>query len=171
MPVWEWQEIQKVLWAMMHIRPAHASDAQIIARVVRAAQINPFDLDWRRFLVAEDDGPSTSFRMIVGIGQVKPHSNGSRELASLAVIPARQGQGIGSALVRALLVRERGDVFLMCRDALESYYARFGFRRVERDGMTPYFRRITRLMSVFARVAGRRGIVMKRERRTSDDKG
>jgi N-acetylglutamate synthase-like GNAT family acetyltransferase len=150
---------------LMNIRPAQAADQKTIERIVRDAGINPLSLDWHRFVIAEDnDAPSTSLR-IVGVGQIKPHGDGSRELASLAVIPERQGRGIGSAIVRALLARERGTVFLMCRRELESYYARFGFRRIEREEMTPYFRRITRLMDMLARVTGRRGIVM------TNDKG
>ena len=49
---------------------------------------------WPNFVVAEDGGT------IVGIGQVKTHGDGSRELASIAVIPARQSQGIGGRLSR-----------------------------------------------------------------------
>ncbi|HZQ09675.1 MAG TPA: GNAT family N-acetyltransferase, partial [Anaerolineae bacterium] len=99
-------------------------------------QINPFDLDWQRFLVAEENGK------IVGVGQVKPHPDGSRELASIAVIPSCQGQGIGSNLVRALLARGHDTLFLTCRAPLEAYYARFGFRRATDQELPPHFRRI-----------------------------
>ncbi len=78
---------------------------------MRRARLNPFDLDWRRFLVAEQDS------QIAGMVQVGPHSDGSRELASLAVLPAQQGQGTGGALIGALLERERGPLHLMCRNA------------------------------------------------------
>ena len=154
---------------MIQIRPATQSDQKTIERIVREANINPMSLDWRRFLVAEDDVPSTEFtlrneglRMIVGVGQVKPHDDGSRELASIAVIPEHQRQGIASEIIRALLANERGDLYLICRDELESFYERFGFWRIGPKEMPPYFRTIIRVISIFARVVGRRGIVMKR---------
>jgi N-acetylglutamate synthase-like GNAT family acetyltransferase len=135
----ERQKIQKVLWSLMRLRSATQADQPTIIRIVRDAQINPLDLDWRRFVVAEDDG------RVVGVGQTKSHSDGSRELASIAVIPERRGQGIGGEIIRHLLAKENGDVYLTCRSQLEAYYTRFGFRRIERDAMTPYFRRITRV--------------------------
>jgi N-acetylglutamate synthase-like GNAT family acetyltransferase len=146
-----------IIWlGAVKIRPATAADQSTITRMIRAAGINPMSLDWRRFLVMEDDGK------IVGIGQIKIHGDGSRELASLAVIPARQGQAIGSALVRALLAGTSGAIYLTCRRTLETYYARFEFRRIEREEMTPYFRRIMRLARVFmVLVPGPGLIVMK----------
>lgn len=116
------------------IRPARAKERWTIRRIVWRAQINPFDLNWRRFLVAEENGK------IVGVGQVKPHRDGSRELASIAVGPLHQGQGIGSDLVRALLAREHDTLFLACRAPLEAFYARFGFRRATDHELPSYFR-------------------------------
>lgn len=144
------------------IRPAVQRDQAAIKAIVRAARINPLDLDWQRFLVAEDSG------QIVGVGQVKPHRDGSRELASIAVVPERQRQGIGGTIIRALLGRETGPLYLMCEDHLETYYVRFGFRRVGADNMSPYFRRMSRLAKVFTLLASVvtrqriRVIVMKR---------
>jgi amino-acid N-acetyltransferase len=117
------------------IRPARAEDQFAITAIVRAARITPWDLDWRRFLLAQW-GPD-----VIGVGQVKPHADGSRELASIAVVPEWQGQGVGSALVRALLARETGPLYLMCNAHNESYYWRFGFRRLGLDAMPVYFRR------------------------------
>jgi predicted N-acetyltransferase YhbS len=147
---------------MMNIRPATAAEQATITAIVRAARINPRDLDWRRFLVAEQGG------QIVGVVQVRPHGDGSRELASLAVLPEQQGQGIGAALVGALLERERGPLDLMCMDQMAGYYTRFGFRRLARQELLPYFRRITRIARVIdliARLGGRRVqmVVMRRE--------
>jgi amino-acid N-acetyltransferase len=104
------------------IRPATFEDAATIKRMVRGAGLDPMSLYWPNFLVAEVDGKT------IGIGQVKPYTN-SRELGSLVVLGRYRGQGVGSALIRALIARESGDLFLLCRERLESYYARFGFRR------------------------------------------
>jgi N-acetylglutamate synthase-like GNAT family acetyltransferase len=143
---------------MMHLRPAIASDQPTITRMIHDAGINPMSLDWHRFLIAEDDG------QIIGVGQIKVHGDGSRELASLAVIPSRQGQGIGGEIIRALLANETGTMYLTCRQGLETYYARFGFRRIALDEMPPYFRRLMRLAKVFITLARAEGpIVMKRD--------
>ena len=148
----------------MNFRPAAESDQKTITRMIHDAGINPMSLDWKRFIIAEDnDAPSTSLR-IIGIGQIKVHGDSSRELASLAVIPARQGQGIGGAIIRELLSKETGVLYLTCRAQLETYYARFGFRRVERDEMSPYFRRLMRLAGIVMTLARGNGpIVMKRD--------
>jgi N-acetylglutamate synthase-like GNAT family acetyltransferase len=141
----------------MHLRPAIASDQPTITRMIHDAGINPMSLEWPRFVVAEDNDET------VGIAQIKVHGDGSRELASLAVIPSRQRQGIGSEIIRALLAKETGVLYLTCRAQLETYYARFGFRRIGTDEMTPYFRRLMRLAGIFMTLARGEGpIVMKR---------
>ena len=93
-----------------------------IRRMVRAAGLDPLSLHWPNFSVAEKGG------RVIGVGQVKPY-RGARELGSLVVLKPHRGHGIGSAIVRALIEREPGDLFLLCQDRLESYYAQFGFRR------------------------------------------
>lgn len=141
----------------MNIRPATQLDQPTITRIIHDAGINPMSLDWRRFLVAEDGGA------IIGIGQVKPHGDGSRELASIAVISSRRGQGIARAIIDELLSRESGAVYLTCRDKLESFYTRFGFRKIAHNEMPPDLRRLMRLARVFGALRGVKIIVMKRE--------
>ena len=121
------------------IRPAIETDQPVIRAIIRAAFINRTGLDWRRFLLAEDQG------RIVGVGQVKPHADGSRELASLAVIPEYQGQKVGSKLVQALLAREQGRIYLFCIAKLAGYYAQFGFKLVQRTDLPPSLARLHRL--------------------------
>jgi len=101
---------------------------------------------------------------MVGMGQVKSHGDGSRELASIAVVPPRQGEGIGTAVIQALLAREPGVVLhLSCRRELEGYYQRFGFARLEPASYPPYFRRTTLLASQITRFFGIHLLVMRRE--------
>jgi GNAT superfamily N-acetyltransferase len=123
----------------VRIRPATAADQAEITRIGRSSPIAPFGLRWRHFLVAEDRG------RIVGMGQVKQHGDGSRELASIAVIGEYRHKGVASAIINALLAREAGAVYLVCRDALETFYHRFGFVTVGRDELPPYFRRLARI--------------------------
>ena len=141
----------------MTIRAATEADQPTIRRLIKEANLNRMSLRWPNFVVAEEDGA------VVGIGQVKAHGDGSRELASLAVVPPRQGQGIGSMLIKELLARERGVVHLTCRSQLQHYYERFGFRRLEPAEFPPYFRRMIPIINLVARFLGTQILVMKRE--------
>lgn len=127
----------------MNLRLATAQDQKTIERMIHNAGINPMSLDWQRFVIAEDND------QVIGIGQIKQHGDGSHELASIAVIPERRGQGIARKIIEHLLTQETGAVYLTCRSQLESFYARFGFRRIEQNEMPPYFRRIIRLTNLF----------------------
>lgn len=94
-------------------------------------------LNWQRFLIAVDEQGE-----MIGCGQIKPHGDGSRELASIAVMPERQGQGIGKTIIEALLEDASLPIYLTCRDSIETYYHQFGFQAVAYDQMPPYFKRI-----------------------------
>ena len=63
-------------------------------------------LDWRHFIIAVDPE-----NQLIGCGQIKPHRDGSSELASIAVQPEYQGQGIGKALIERLLSETRAPLF------------------------------------------------------------
>ena len=60
------------------------------------------------------------------------------QLSPLGVLPEYQGQGHGSALVRASLdaVRERGEPALIL-EGNPKYYGRFGFVRADELGLLP----------------------------------
>jgi GNAT superfamily N-acetyltransferase len=126
----------------VRIRVATAADQAEITRIGRSSPITPFGLRWRRFLVAEDH---ENQGRIVGMGQVKRHGDGSRELASIAVIKGYRHKGVASAIINALLAREAGALYLVCRDSLETFYNRFGFVTVGREELSPYFRRLARI--------------------------
>jgi N-acetylglutamate synthase-like GNAT family acetyltransferase len=143
------------------IRPAAAADQPHIQSIVRAARINPFGLHWPRFVVAVDEESGR----VVGTGQIKLHGDGSRELASIAVLPERRRQGVASLVIWHLLRQTPGRLYLTCRSRLGSFYERFGFRAVDLDDMPPYFRRLKRLVNIF-RLRVRGGdtlLVMKRD--------
>src|ERR1043165_2408750 len=79
------------------VRPATVADQPAIRRIVRQARINPTGLAWPRFVVAEAEG------QVGGTGQVKPHRDGSRELASIATVPEMQRRGVARQIIEALL--------------------------------------------------------------------
>ena len=143
------------------IRAATEADQPTIRRLIAEARINRMSLNWPNFVVAEEEGA------IVGVGQVKSHDDGSRELASIAVVPARQRQGIGRAIIETLLARERGVVlYLTCARELQSYYEPFGFRLLVPPGYPPYFRRIVPLVNAAMRLLrfGTQIVVMRRDK-------
>jgi N-acetylglutamate synthase-like GNAT family acetyltransferase len=140
------------------IRPATETDQATIRRLIREANLNRMSLHWPAFVIAEVDGA------VVGIGQVKAHGDGSRELASIAVVPGRQGEGIGSAIIKALLARE-GDrvLYLTCASRLQGYYERFAFRTIEPREYPAYFRRLIPVINLVAGLFGMRILVMRRD--------
>lgn len=104
------------------IRPARPEEQPHIRLMIRAGRLDPMNVHWENFLVAEEDN------RIIGIGQVKPYRN-ARELGSLVVMNRRREQGVGAAIIKALIARESGPLFLFCLQFREPYYAKFGFRR------------------------------------------
>ncbi len=141
------------------LRPAAAGDAASIRRVTALVSNNPMALDWRRFTLAIDRQGQ-----VIGCGQVKPHRDGTRELASIAVLPEWRGRGVARRVIEHLLAETPGRLYLTCRDELGPMYAKFGFKGVEYAAMPAYFKRISRLVRLFNRLTHQphRLLVMRR---------
>ena len=105
------------------IRSATEADRTAILGLMRPRDYNRIHLKTECFVVAEEAG------RVIGIGQIKRHWEGTPELASLVVAAQRRGKGVGSAIVRALVERHTGLLYLFCLVALQGYYEQFGFRR------------------------------------------
>jgi N-acetylglutamate synthase-like GNAT family acetyltransferase len=134
------------------LRPAAETDALKIRDLIHRVGINPMDLDWRHFIVTQlPDGK------FIGCAQLKPHKDRSLELASVAVEEAYRGQGVARAMILRLLTDSPRPLYLMCRPALGRYYEKFGFHEVSLENMTPYFRRLRRLMRLLVPLMGREG--------------
>lgn len=114
------------------LRAATAADQPTIMRLVRAARLNPMRLHWVNFVVAED----LLTHGVVGVGQLRPHGH-DLELASLVVMEGLRGRGIGTALVRTLISRASGPLYLMCEGRLAAYYRRFGFTELTQATAVP----------------------------------
>lgn len=142
------------------IQPATAQHAAAIQSLVRSSGINPTGLAWQRFLVALDAAGA-----LIGCVQIKPHRDGSRELASLAVVPHWQSRGVARALIEAILAQHPGTLYLMCQARLGVFYKKFGFSPISVDEMSTYFRRISKLAGVVLamRKADEQLLVMRRE--------
>jgi len=136
------------------IRPATKGDFPAIRSLIHTVQINPTGLQWNRFLVAV-----TPQGNLLGCGQIKPHADGSREMASIAVQEQARGQGVAREVIEALLKLDpERPLYLMCRARLKLLYNIFGFHAIGLEEMPPYFRRIRlveRIINSKARQADR----------------
>ena len=104
------------------IRRATEEDSFDIVALVRTERLNPFDRDWRSFMVAvEPQG-------IVGAAQLRRHGDGSRELGSLVVRPDVRGQGVASRLIDTLVSTQGTRIFMITGAMFARHYARWGFR-------------------------------------------
>jgi N-acetylglutamate synthase-like GNAT family acetyltransferase len=137
------------------IRSAVAADEATIKSLIRAEQLDPLNVHWQNFLVAEEAG------RIIGIGQIKPF-RGGRELGSLAVVADRRQSGVGGAIITTLIARERGPLLLFCLAFREPYYAKFGFHRCGLRDLRGELKLKYALGTVVTRLIGKRLIVMQR---------
>jgi N-acetylglutamate synthase-like GNAT family acetyltransferase len=92
--------------------------------MVRGAKINPRGLRWQRFVVAEEDG------RLIGVAQVRCHSDGTHELASLVVRPEHRGERIATRMIDTLLAEELDQTFMLVDRPFAEHYARWGFREI-----------------------------------------
>jgi N-acetylglutamate synthase-like GNAT family acetyltransferase len=129
------------------LRQANASDAATIRQIISRVHINPTGLTWQRFILAVDRQGG-----IIGCGQLKPHSDGSIELASIAVLPDWRGMGVARTIIEHLLEQHPGRLYLTCRAELGPLYQKFGFQVVNRAEMPPYFKRLSQLVNLLPRL-------------------
>ena len=143
---------------MIRIRPAYESEAAQIRELIHLVAINPVGLDWKRFIVAVDERDE-----MIGCGQLKPHSGDILELASIAVYPEQQGQGVARAIIEHLLKDSPRPLYLMCQSSLGPLYEKFGFHAIPYEEMPRYFQRISSLAGLVTTLAQReeRLLVMK----------
>lgn len=129
----------KVQPSAVMIRPAAKADQGMITSLITRARLNPRNLHWSRFLVAEDSGK------IVGLRQVRIHKQDTREVASGYVKPEYRRQGISASLMKEILARENGPLYLMCNSKWANYYEQFGFHRIPPSELPPDFGREFRI--------------------------
>jgi len=106
------------------VRRARVDDQPVITAMVRRARLNPVGLHWEQFVVGERDGRA------VGVAQLRRHSDGTKELASLAVEPGAREHGIATQMVDALLAGETAAVYALIDRRFAHHFARWGFRQV-----------------------------------------
>src|SRR5690349_16809933 len=112
------------------IRPALESELSQIKDLINLVGINPSGLDWKRFIVAVNDEG-----VVVSCGQLKPHSEGIVELASIATLPDHRGKGLARAIMEDLLEKAPRPLYLMCMSHNGPMYEKFGFHAMEQSEM------------------------------------
>jgi amino-acid N-acetyltransferase len=135
---------------MTAIRPARETESAQIRELIHLVEINPMDLDWKRFIVAVNDRDE-----MIGCGQLKPHGKEILELASVAVYPDHQGKGVARAIVEYLLKDSPRPLYLMCESSLGPFYEKFGFRGISYEEMPRYFQRVSKLVGLATTLAHR----------------
>jgi len=135
---------------MFTIRSAQASDEKAIKGLIRETRLNPLGLKWPHFVVAEDEQG-----VFIGCGQIKTHKDGTRELASIAVVKGWRGRDVASTIIHQLLNGASRPLYLMCGSRLIPFYQPFGFEEIsDAAAMPATFRRYRRFvdwMSWFTR--------------------
>lgn len=130
------------------LRPAVKTDQAAIKALIKEVGINPLGLKWERFITAVDENGR-----IIGCGQVKPHRDGSRELASIAVVKEWRKRGIARAIIQELQKVYGRPLWLTCVDKLTPFYQPFGFVEITDPGhMPPYFRRAKHFFNLYLKL-------------------
>ena len=125
------------------LRPALESESTQIKDLIKLVGINPTGLDWKRFLVAVNKGGQ-----VIACGQIKPHGDDIREIASIAVLPEYRGQGLARAVIEMLLRENPKPLYLMCISHNGPMYEKFDFQAIPDDEMPRYFSRIKKLFDI-----------------------
>jgi N-acetylglutamate synthase-like GNAT family acetyltransferase len=107
------------------IRPASVGDQHAIVALVKSERLNPTNLDWRRFTVADLDGA------LVGAVQIRAHREGGRELGSLVVSQAHRREGLARKLIDAVLQDMTTEVWMITGRPHVPHYAHWGFLPAE----------------------------------------
>lgn len=117
------------------ISPAAVADVPAIKSLLAEADLPTAGVDehWQTFLVARDGG-----RIVACGGSEAYHT--AALLRSIAVQPSYRSHGLGRRLVRQLLDRlsSRGlREFYLLTTTAEEYFAKRGFKRIDRDEINP----------------------------------
>lgn len=140
------------------IRRATAADQAVIKAIVGQAGLDPFNLKWPNFVLAEVDG------QIAGIGQIRPYPN-CPELGSIVTLPEHRRQGIATRIIETLLDGRTDTIYLECAGRMASYYTRFDFREIPWQQAPMPLKLKAGLGNMLGRLFGFRIAVMKREGR------
>lgn len=125
--------------ADFYLTPAVEADFSAIKHLIFETGINPMSLKWERFYIAK----SSDDNQFIGCGQLKPHSDGTVELASIATVKEWRSKGVASAMIQKLMEMGPRPLYLTCVSTMGPFYEKFGFRTLEQTELPKYFRRLS----------------------------
>jgi len=99
-------------------------------------------------------------RVQVVVAQLRRHSDGAVELASLVVEPGAREHGIATQMVDTLLADETAAVYALIDRRFVGHFARWGFSQVGRGELPPSVSRIY----LIGRVVTTLGSLLRRQR-------
>jgi amino-acid N-acetyltransferase len=105
------------------LRRAIEADQATIKKMVWDAHLDPSELHWSHFMLAELEG------QIVAIGQIRPYP-GCPELGSIVTLPEYRGRGLAGQIIKALLESGPRPMYLECLYHNVTFYQRFGFAEI-----------------------------------------
>ena len=140
------------------LRDARPHDEPSIFRLIREGNINPTGVHWKRFVVIED-----ADERVIACGQVKPHRDGTIELASIVVESAWREKGLARRIIEHLIGQQTAPLYLMCAAHLGGLYEKFGFYALDEDEMPRYFRWVNRLFKIPEKFMGMSLLIMRRD--------
>ncbi|NEP17147.1 MAG: GNAT family N-acetyltransferase [Leptolyngbya sp. SIO4C1] len=107
------------------LRPATEQDIWAIRWLVLRSLLDPTQLRWQQFWVAETAG------RVIACAQLRQFE-AAQELGSLVVAPRWRGQGIGRHLTQHLIEQASQPLYLECLGSkLADFYKKLGFTSVE----------------------------------------
>jgi amino-acid N-acetyltransferase len=108
-------------------RKAKLVDVGVIAFLIFKARLDPTQLKWEQFLVIE------SYGRLIAFGQLR-NFDSAQELGSLYVVPNFRNQGLGTFLVKNLVIQANKPLYLKCvKKELVKFYTNTGFIPVSFD--------------------------------------
>jgi N-acetylglutamate synthase-like GNAT family acetyltransferase len=158
------QEVSGMDQLAIGIRRATERDQPEIRALVHGERLNPTGLNWPNFMVAVMGG------RLIGAVQMRKHSDGSRELASLVVSKEHRGHGTASRLIDALLAEDQEPVWMITSEPHAAAYSRWGFEQIETRAAPAKVRRnhvmgsLARIISFVMRRPMRRLVILERRR-------
>jgi N-acetylglutamate synthase-like GNAT family acetyltransferase len=109
----------------IQMRAARAADEEAVLSLLASHKGLEVAFDPAEFVVGTEAG------RVVVCGRLRRHPDGALELASVAT--ARQGAGLGSAIVARLLQRAGGPVYALA--LAPGFFARHGFEALPGDDL------------------------------------
>lgn len=97
-------------------------ELSLILKIAKSLDLDCEDPAWDQFVVAKNNGT------IVGIGRLRTYP-GCTEIATVGVVSEGQKNGVGSLIMKELIRKAPGEVFVTC--VIPDFFSKLGFQLVK----------------------------------------